>query len=254
MRQHHNEFNDALHKTKLSIKDIESPVQRQHSPRQTKTESTISIISSPTFRRHRNHSRRCCTINDILYTIFFVLLFLWILIQHLLAQSFRNTAHDSPDSTMTIVGGQQLQHQPQTMIKWSDQSWRSLGRLIYNDPSESSRNNVSSVISSSQRMEEDYTFIFMLLLGINIATMLPSLLKHVGANMRKKKKQPSSIVTEEDEQAIRYNQLLQTYLPAYLLATSADWLQGPYKYALYSSYGYTKRDIAQLFVAGYGSG
>lgn len=254
MRQHHNEFNDALHKTKLSIKDIESPVQRQHSPRQTKTESTISIISSPTSRRQRNHSRRCCTINDILYTIFFVLLFLWILIQHLLAQSFRNTAHDSPDSTMTIVGGQQLQHQPQTMIKWSDQSWRSLGRLIYNDPSESSRNNVSSVISSSQRMEEDYTFIFMLLLGINIATMLPSLLKHVGANMRKKKKQPSSIVTEEDEQAIRYNQLLQTYLPAYLLATSADWLQGPYKYALYSSYGYTKRDIAQLFVAGYGSG
>ncbi len=103
-------------------------------------------------------------------------------------------------------------------------------------------------------MEEDYTFIFMLLLGINVATMLPSLLKHIGTNMRKKKKQPGSIVTEEDEQAIRYNQLLQTYLPAYLLATSADWLQGPYKYALYSSYGYTKRDIAQLFVAGYGSG
>ncbi|EED86917.1 predicted protein, partial [Thalassiosira pseudonana CCMP1335] len=46
----------------------------------------------------------------------------------------------------------------------------------------------------------------------------------------------------------------QTYLPAYLFATCADWLQGPYKYALYSSYGYTQKDIAHLFVVGYGSG
>eukprot|EP00550_Attheya_septentrionalis_P006118 CAMPEP_0198300014 /NCGR_PEP_ID=MMETSP1449-20131203/46550_1 /TAXON_ID=420275 /ORGANISM="Attheya septentrionalis, Strain CCMP2084" /LENGTH=50 /DNA_ID=CAMNT_0044001713 /DNA_START=105 /DNA_END=254 /DNA_ORIENTATION=+ len=34
----------------------------------------------------------------------------------------------------------------------------------------------------------------------------------------------------------------------------ADWLQGPYKYALYSAYGYTQSDIATLFVAGFGSG
>lgn len=44
------------------------------------------------------------------------------------------------------------------------------------------------------------------------------------------------------------------YLPVYLLATAADWLQGPYKYAVYSAYGYDQRAIAFLFVAGFGSG
>ena len=31
-----------------------------------------------------------------------------------------------------------------------------------------------------------------------------------------------------------------------------DWLQGPYVYALYSSYGFSQHDIAVLFVAGFG--
>ena len=48
--------------------------------------------------------------------------------------------------------------------------------------------------------------------------------------------------------------LYLTFLPVYLLAVLADWLQGPYKYALYSAYGYTQSDIATLFVAGFGSG
>ena len=34
---------------------------------------------------------------------------------------------------------------------------------------------------------------------------------------------------------------------------TADWLQGPYVYALYSSYGFSKHDIAVLFVGGFGS-
>jgi hypothetical protein len=59
---------------------------------------------------------------------------------------------------------------------------------------------------------------------------------------------------EEKKRRIHYKLFYQTYLPPYLLATSADWLQGPYKYALYSSYGYSQRDIAHLFVMGYGSG
>ena len=33
----------------------------------------------------------------------------------------------------------------------------------------------------------------------------------------------------------------------------ADWLQGPYVYALYSSYGFDKSDIAVLFVGGFGA-
>lgn len=55
--------------------------------------------------------------------------------------------------------------------------------------------------------------------------------------------------------ALRHRQLLyRIYLPVYLLAACADWLQGPYKYAVYSAYGYDQRAISILFVAGFGSG
>jgi len=43
------------------------------------------------------------------------------------------------------------------------------------------------------------------------------------------------------------------FLACYLLGTAADWVQGPYVFALYSSYGYTKEQNAVLFVAGFGS-
>mmetsp|Transcript_53932 Transcript_53932/g.101199 ORF Transcript_53932/g.101199 Transcript_53932/m.101199 type:complete len:536 (-) Transcript_53932:30-1637(-) len=43
------------------------------------------------------------------------------------------------------------------------------------------------------------------------------------------------------------------FLAAWALAVSADWLQGPYVYALYDSFGYAKTDIDKLFVAGFGS-
>eukprot|EP00747_Dinoflagellata_sp_TGD_P066043 gnl/TRDRNA2_/TRDRNA2_154626_c1_seq1.p1 gnl/TRDRNA2_/TRDRNA2_154626_c1~~gnl/TRDRNA2_/TRDRNA2_154626_c1_seq1.p1 ORF type:complete len:459 (+),score=86.40 gnl/TRDRNA2_/TRDRNA2_154626_c1_seq1:191-1378(+) len=33
----------------------------------------------------------------------------------------------------------------------------------------------------------------------------------------------------------------------------ADWLQGPYVYALYASYGFSGQEIAELFVAGFGA-
>mmetsp|Transcript_13577 Transcript_13577/g.30114 ORF Transcript_13577/g.30114 Transcript_13577/m.30114 type:complete len:625 (+) Transcript_13577:238-2112(+) len=59
----------------------------------------------------------------------------------------------------------------------------------------------------------------------------------------------------EHDMAQRHKLLLYwTYLPVYLLATCADWLQGPYKYAVYSAYGYDQHDISILFVAGFGSG
>ena len=50
-----------------------------------------------------------------------------------------------------------------------------------------------------------------------------------------------------------HNKLLKKYLLVYLLATLSDWLQGPYVYALYSDYGFEQKQIAQLFVAGFGS-
>jgi len=44
-----------------------------------------------------------------------------------------------------------------------------------------------------------------------------------------------------------------TYLIPYFILVSSDWLQGPYVYALYESYGYGIGDIGLLFVAGFGS-
>ena len=43
------------------------------------------------------------------------------------------------------------------------------------------------------------------------------------------------------------------FLGIYYIAMTADWLQGPYVYALYSSYGFSKHDIAVLFVGGFGA-
>jgi MFS family permease len=42
-------------------------------------------------------------------------------------------------------------------------------------------------------------------------------------------------------------------LVIYFLAVTADWLQGPMVYALYDAYGFSKGDIAVLFIAGFGS-
>jgi len=43
----------------------------------------------------------------------------------------------------------------------------------------------------------------------------------------------------------------RNWLIVYLLAFFADWLQGPYVYALYDSYGYGSEDIAMLFIVGF---
>jgi len=43
------------------------------------------------------------------------------------------------------------------------------------------------------------------------------------------------------------------YILVYSVAMFADWLQGPYVYALYASYGFSAGDNAVLFVAGFGS-
>eukprot|EP00434_Breviolum_minutum_P037810 symbB.v1.2.033527.t1/scaffold4171.1/size43550/2 len=49
------------------------------------------------------------------------------------------------------------------------------------------------------------------------------------------------------------SRLQRTYLAAYLCAMMADWLQGPFVYALYDKYGFSREDNASLFVAGFGS-
>ncbi|KNC54290.1 major facilitator superfamily transporter [Thecamonas trahens ATCC 50062] len=45
----------------------------------------------------------------------------------------------------------------------------------------------------------------------------------------------------------------RNYLVVYLLAMFVDWLKGPYVYVLYESYGFSKGDIALLFIGGFGA-
>jgi MFS transporter, MFS domain-containing protein family, molybdate-anion transporter len=42
-----------------------------------------------------------------------------------------------------------------------------------------------------------------------------------------------------------------SYISVYLMMMFADWLQGPYVYALYEWYGYSRTEIGHLFIAGF---
>eukprot|EP00937_MAST-01D_sp_MAST-1D-sp2_P003034 g3034.t1 len=57
----------------------------------------------------------------------------------------------------------------------------------------------------------------------------------------------------KDATSAEFRSFQRVYLRVYLLMMLGDWLQGPYVYALYKSYGYAQAEIAQLFVAGFGS-
>lgn len=50
-----------------------------------------------------------------------------------------------------------------------------------------------------------------------------------------------------------FNAFKNNYLVVYSLMMAGDWLQGPYVYYLYSTYGFGKGDIGHLFIAGFGS-
>lgn len=57
--------------------------------------------------------------------------------------------------------------------------------------------------------------------------------------------------SEDDRVPQAYRELQSSYLMAWSLCVLADWFQGPYLYALYSSYGYSHSDIGQLFMVGF---
>ena len=50
-----------------------------------------------------------------------------------------------------------------------------------------------------------------------------------------------------------FKRFQNVYLLVYLVMMAADWLQGPYVYALYSHYGFSIGEIALLFIVGFGS-
>lgn len=58
-----------------------------------------------------------------------------------------------------------------------------------------------------------------------------------------------SLVSGKDKLA-RFQRL---YLPAFLTAMLADWLQGPFVYALYQGYGIDRQHNGYLFVGGFGA-
>jgi hypothetical protein len=54
-----------------------------------------------------------------------------------------------------------------------------------------------------------------------------------------------------DNSPSEYAAFRRSFLVVALLALFSDWLQGPYVYQLYSDYGFSQKDIAQLFVMGF---
>lgn len=50
-----------------------------------------------------------------------------------------------------------------------------------------------------------------------------------------------------------FKKFQNNYILVFLVMMCADWMQGPYVYELYSSYGFDKGTIGNLFVAGFGS-
>lgn len=104
----------------------------------------------------------------------------------------------------------------------------------------------------------NFLFIFTIVLAFNVGVTLLS------SDWWKKRQQNNSsgngnvdgskeTSAEDIDSKTRWEKLIKKYLIVYLLATLSDWLQGPYVYALYSSYNYSQHDIAVLFVAGFGS-
>lgn len=57
----------------------------------------------------------------------------------------------------------------------------------------------------------------------------------------------------KDAATPEFRSFQRSWLSVYLLAMFSDWLQGPYVYALYSSYGFSGSQIALLFVTGFAS-
>jgi MFS family permease len=57
----------------------------------------------------------------------------------------------------------------------------------------------------------------------------------------------------DDNMPPEFRKFMWVYLTVWYIAVAADWLQGPYVYALYAAYGFSGHQIAQLFVAGFGA-
>eukprot|EP00038_Savillea_parva_P017065 m.18980 g.18980 ORF g.18980 m.18980 type:complete len:490 (+) comp3647_c0_seq1:257-1726(+) len=65
-------------------------------------------------------------------------------------------------------------------------------------------------------------------------------------------KQPASPTTKDAAEMDRlYMRMAWLYLPPYFTGVFADWMLGPYVYAVYTQYGYTMSEIGTLYVVGF---
>ena len=222
-------------------------LERHHHPKQQSTSADLHVHLHSHHHTHNHHY--WCTTTVFLYILFFSLLFVWISLQLTMASIYLNngssslpTAEDaSPLSGSTNI----LQLSLGSVASFIFQMKTGAHSLINIVLRPSAKTAVGSakvinVSNPAQQIEDDYVFIFYLLLGINFAVMLPRWLKYLSSKVKTKHKTHDGVSKQQDEgdqhlneekQSQIHNKLLKVYLPAYFLATAADWLQGPYKYA-----------------------
>ena len=235
---------------------LESRLHPQHHNKDITNGGDTPLNHSPRRLRRLNtgdRSRRFCSVENIAYLIFFILLIVYIALQiimmsiHLENGPTKNMVDDLNTDEKSSPSSVDY-NAVNTGIWWTKitgQITRFASYVVGLIP--------STTNNPFQKSEDGYVFIFQILLAINIAALVPKLYTKVLLQWNQSQ-HPIENNEAKQRHIIHQNLLYKIYLPAYLLATCADWLQGPYKYALYSSYGYTQKDIANLFVAGYGSG
>ena len=75
----------------------------------------------------------------------------------------------------------------------------------------------------------------------------------IGLQMTSRASGTSPKMTSNATLYTKFRSFQTNYLVIFMLAMFSDWLQGPYVYELYVSYGFTQSEIAELFVCGFGS-
>lgn len=98
-----------------------------------------------------------------------------------------------------------------------------------------------------------YFYIFSALVCICIIVRLAQYFYNQQQSAEAAKTSAEGLTTAPIVRTPEFHSFQLNYLAVYLLAIASDWLQGPYVYALYTDYGYGKKEIGQLFIAGFGS-
>ncbi|KAF4658148.1 Molybdate-anion transporter [Perkinsus chesapeaki] len=83
--------------------------------------------------------------------------------------------------------------------------------------------------------------------------LVSTFLVYFAANRAKQRTMEDADMIKSNRVSFSLHPLQRKYLTVYVLAMLSDWLQGPYVYALYESYGFDRHQNASLFVCGFAS-